>query len=102
MKTSYHYLASLASAATVYLIRMVPFLVIRGPLKSRFFRSFLYYVPYVTLSVMTFPAILTVTNNLWAGAIALIAGVIAAWLSENLFIVALTCCAAVFLAGAIL
>lgn len=96
------YLAILAGAVTIYAVRTVPFLMIRKPIQSRFIRSFLYYLPYVTLSVMTFPAILTVSDSIWPGVIALAAGVIAAWLSENLFVVAIACGAAVFLAEAFL
>ena len=93
------YLAIAVMAATIYAIRVMPFLFIRKPIRNRFIRSFLYYVPYVTLAVMTFPAILTVTDNIWAGAAALIAGIIAAWLSRALFVTAITCCVAVFLVG---
>ena len=93
------YLAIAVMAATIYAIRVMPFLFIRKPIRNRFIRSFLYYVPYVTLAVMTFPAILTVTDNIWAGAAALIAGIIAAWLSRDLFVTAITCCVSVFLVG---
>ncbi len=93
------YLSIAIMAATIYAIRVMPFLFIRKPIRNRFIRSFLYYVPYVTLAVMTFPAILTVTDNIWAGAAALIAGIIAAWLSRDLFVTAITCCVAVFLVG---
>jgi len=93
------YLAIAIMAATIYAIRVMPFIFIRKPIRSRFIRSFLYYVPYVTLAVMTFPAILTVTDNIWAGAAALVAGIIAAWLSGDLFVTAITCCVAIFLVG---
>ena len=82
---------------TVYLIRLLPFLFLRKPIKNRWFRSFLSYVPYVTLSVMTFPAILTAARIPAAGAAALIVGVIVAWWRGDLFTVALSCCAVVFL-----
>ena len=82
---------------TVYLIRLLPFLFLRKPIKNRWFRSFLSYVPYVTLSVMTFPAILTAARMPAAGAAALIVGVIVAWWRGDLFTVALTACAVVFL-----
>lgn len=59
------YLYILVMAGVTYLIRVLPLTLIRRPIKSRFFRSFLYYVPYVTLSVMTFPAILTATSSVW-------------------------------------
>ncbi|MGI6107534.1 MAG: AzlD domain-containing protein [Lachnospiraceae bacterium] len=91
------YGALLLMILTIYLIRLLPFLFLRKPIKNRWFRSFLYYVPYVTLSVMTFPAILSAAETPAAGAAALIVGVIVAWFRGDLFTVALTCCAVVFL-----
>ena len=96
------YLSLLIMALTIYAIRLLPFLFIRKPIRNRLFRSFLYYVPYVTLAVMTFPAILTATDHVAAGAAALIAGLIAAWISEDLFAVAISCCVVVFVMGLIL
>ena len=66
-------------AITSYLIRVLPLTLIRKPIKNRFIRSFLYYVPYVTLAVMTFPAIIDATATPLAGALALIAGIFMAW-----------------------
>ena len=71
--------------------------LLRKPIKNRFIQSFLYYVPYVTLAVMTFPAILDATQSQWSGAAALIVGLIVAWLGADLFKTAVTCCAVVFL-----
>ena len=87
---------------TLYVIRLLPFLFIRGEIKNRFFRSFLHYVPYVTLAVMTFPAIVLATEDIGAGIAALIAGVIVAWFSGNLFITASCCCIAVLIMSLIL
>ena len=61
-----------------------------------FLRSFLYYVPYVTLAVMTFPAIMTVTQSPIAGAAAMAVGIVSAWCGLGLFPVSLLCCATVF------
>ena len=80
-----------------YLLRVVPLTLIRKPLQNRFIRSFLYYTPYVTLAVMTFPAIVTETRTPWSGGLALAFGIVAAWFGWNLFQVAATCCAVVFL-----
>ncbi len=91
------YLSLLIMCGTVYLIRLLPLLFLRREIKSRFIRSFLYYVPYVTLAVMTFPAILSVTENVWCGVAALAVGLLLAWLHGGLVTVALGCCAAVFL-----
>ena len=96
------YAALLIMALTIYSIRLVPFLFLRKPIKSRLFRSFLYYVPYVTLAVMTFPAILTVTGDIRTGAASLAVGLLVAWLSGDLFAVAVSCCVTVFLVALIL
>lgn len=92
------YLALTVMALTVYVIRVSPLLFLRKPIKNRWFRSFLYYVPYVTLSVMTFPAILTVTENPLCGFFALIVGVLISWFFGDLFAVSIACCITVFAA----
>lgn len=86
---------------TLYVIRLLPFLFIRGEIKNRFFKSFLHYVPYVTLAVMTFPAIVMATDNIWSGIAALVVGLLAAWFKGDLFFVAVSCCATVFVTGLI-
>lgn len=91
----YVYLAIMA--CVTYAIRVLPLTLIRKQIKNRFLRSFLYYVPYVTLAVMTFPAIVNATQSPAAGAAALIIGVIAAWMGAGLFPVSVLCCAVVFI-----
>ena len=66
-------LSILTAALVTYLVRVLPLTLIRKPIRSRFLRSFLYYVPYVTLAVMTFPAIVQATEQPIAGAAALVA-----------------------------
>ena len=83
--------------AVSYTIRILPLTLIRREIKNRFLRSFLYYVPYVTLAAMTFPAILHATDSVWSGLAALIVGVLVAWFSGNLFFVAAAGCVVVFL-----
>ena len=84
-------------AAVTYLIRMLPFVVFRKPIKNRFIRSFLYYVPYAVLGAMTFPAILYSTSNLISAAVGLAVSVILAWLGRGLLTVAVSACVAVYL-----
>ena len=79
-------------ALVSYAIRVLPLTLIRKPIKNRFIQSFLYYVPYVTLAVMTFPA----TQSPVAGAVALVVGILAAWFGASLFQVSVACCAVVF------
>ncbi|MBQ1231124.1 MAG: AzlD domain-containing protein [Clostridia bacterium] len=91
------YIYILIMAGVTYLIRVAPLTLIRKPINNKFIKSFLYYVPYVTLAVMTFPAIIDVTQSAWAGAAALIIGVVAAYFGAGLFKVAVSCCAVVFI-----
>ena len=83
-------------AGVTYLIRVLPLTLIRKEIKNQTIRSFLFYVPYVTLAVMTFPAIIQATNSMWAGLAALIAGIALAWFGGSLFQVAVAACAVVF------
>ena len=94
MKT---YLYLFVMAATTYLIRVLPLTLIRKPIRNQFLRSFLYYVPYLTLAVMTFPAIMNATQSPIAGAAAMLVGILAAWRGLALFPVSLRCCATVFI-----
>lgn len=91
------YLYILVMAGVSYAIRALPMTVFRKPIRSRFFQSFLFYVPYVTLAVMTFPAILHATQSQISGAAALVVGLAAAWLGADLFKTAVVCCAVVFI-----
>lgn len=93
---TYLYIAIMA--AVTIAIRVLPLTLIRKQIKNQFLRSFLYYVPFVTLSVMTFPAIIDATNTPLAGALALTAGVILAWRGASLFSVSAACCLVVFAA----
>ncbi len=79
------------------LIRVAPMVLIKGRIKNRFVRSFLYYVPYVTLAVMTFPDMMLSTPTPLTGGIALLAGIIAAWFRLGLFPVAAICCVITYL-----
>lgn len=93
------YLYILVAALVIYLIRMLPLTLIRREIKNPFIKSFLYYVPYVTLAVMTFPAILSATGSTvsaWAG---FLTGLVIAYVDGNLFKVSLGACAAVFVTG---
>ncbi len=90
------YVYILLMAAVSLCIRVLPLTLIRKQIKNRYLQSFLYYVPYVTLAVMTFPAIMDATQSPVAGAAALLAGIIAAWLGAGLFPVSMLCCLVVF------
>ena len=89
------YLYIAVMALTTYAIRVLPLTLIRKPIRSAFLRSFLYYVPYVTLAVMTFPAITTATRSPIAGAAAMVAGILCAWVGLGLLPVSLLCCGTV-------
>ena len=94
MYNNYIYIAVMALVS--YTIRILPLTLIRKPIKNQFIQSFLYYVTYVTLSVMTFPAIVQATQSPVSGALALVVGIAAAWFGASLFQVSVACCAVVF------
>ncbi len=87
----------LVMAVTTYLIRVLPLTLIRKPIKNKFIRSFLYYVPYVTLSVMTFPSIITTTSSIYSGAAGFLAALVLAFCGAGLLKVAVGACGIVFL-----
>ena len=91
----YLYIATMA--LTTYLIRVLPLTIFRKPIKSRFLRSFLHYVPYACLTAMTFPAILSSTASVISGAAALIVAVVLAYRGKSLLTVSLAASAAVML-----
>ena len=84
-------------AGVTYLIRMLPLTIFRKPIKSRFLRSFLHYVPYACLTAMTFPAILSSTAAVISGAAALVVAVALAYRGKSLLTVSLAASAAVML-----
>ena len=89
------YLYIFTMALTTYLIRVLPLTIFRKPIRSRFLRSFLHYVPYCCLTAMTFPAILSSTATVVSGAAALIVGVILAYRGKSLLTVSVAASAAV-------
>lgn len=80
-----------------YLIRTLPLTLMRRKIKNVYVRSFLHYVPYVTLTVMTFPDILKVTDNWISGMAAMVAGVLLAWKGASLLKVAIACCITLYI-----
>ena len=96
------YACILAMAVTTYLIPMLPLTVFRKPVKSRFVKSFLHYVPYACLAAMTFPAIMFDTTYILSGIAALVIAVFLAFRGKSLLTVSLASCATVFLCERIL
>ncbi|MBQ1252271.1 MAG: AzlD domain-containing protein [Firmicutes bacterium] len=96
------YLYILVMFGVSYLIRVLPVTLIRKEIKNQFLKSFLYYVPYVTLAVMTFPAIVHATQSPVSGIAALVVGLVTAWCNFGLFKVAASCCITVLLMELIL
>jgi branched-subunit amino acid transport protein len=92
----YIYIYIFVMAFATWLMRVAASLVMKKPIENRFFQSFLYYVPYVTLAVMTFPDIIHSTSSVWSGLLALIVGGALAFSGRSLFTVAVLSCAAVF------
>lgn len=91
------YIYIFEAAAVSCLIRVLPLTLIRRKIENPFLRSFLYYVPYVTLAVMTFPAIISAPQFPFAGILALAVGIAAAWKGINMVGIAVLCCVVVFI-----
>ncbi len=91
------YIYILVMAAVTYLIRMLPLTIVKTEIKNKYIRSFLYYVPYVTLSVMTFPAILSATAGLYSALAGFVIALIVALRGGSLVKVALAAVLTVFI-----
>lgn len=90
------YLYIAVMAGVTYLIRMIPLTLIRREINNRFIKSFLYYVPFVTLAVMTFPAILESTASIWSALAGFLTAVVLAYFGRSLFQVSIAACVVVF------
>lgn len=91
------YIYILIMAGVTYLIRVLPLTLIKKEIKNKTIRSFLYYVPYVTLAVMTFPAIIGEGDGVYAAGGAFLASVLLAWFGRSLFQVSVAACVVYFL-----
>lgn len=96
-KQFFIYLAILA--LSTYLIRAIPFVLVRKRITNPFVRSFLYYIPYTVLAAMTFPAALYATGNIAAAACGIAVAVLLAIREKGLTVVALASSITVFAAG---
>jgi branched-subunit amino acid transport protein len=91
------YIYILVMAVTTYLIRVLPLTLLKKPIQNRFIKSFLHYVPAACLAAMTFPAILSATENVISGAVGLAVAVLLALKKKSLIVVAIASCLSVFL-----
>lgn len=91
----------LVMALTTYLVRMLPMTLFRKKIKSRFARSFFYYIPYAVLAAMTLPAILYSTDGYLSALAGLAVAVVLSWMNQSLIVVSLAACVAAFLVGLI-
>ena len=96
------YLYLLVTAGTTYLVRMLPLVLMKGKIRSRFLLSFLHYIPYAVLSVMTIPAIFSATGNVRTAAAGFAVALVLAWRGKSLLTVAAAACAAVLMAELLL
>lgn len=91
------YIYILVMAVVTYLIRVLPLTLIKKEIKNRTIRSFLFYVPYVTLAVMTFPAILSASDSMAAATVGFLVALVLAWLRKSLFFVSVSACVVVYI-----
>ena len=97
------YLYIFTMAVTTYLVRMLPLTLLRKPIRSRFIRSFLAYIPYAVHGAMTFPDVFYSTGDVRTAVCGVAVAVLLAWRGRSLLTVAVAACCAVALAqGALL
>lgn len=89
-------------AGVTYLVRMIPFTLMRRKISSKFLKSFLYYIPYAVLSAMTIPAIFYSTGNMITAVAGTVAAVILAYFGLPLIVVALAASGTAFIVGLII
>ena len=89
-------------AGVTYLIRMLPLVLIKKKIENVFIKSFLYYIPYAVLGVMTFPAIFSSTGNIITATAGCVTALILAWFEKSLLTVAACASGAVLVAQLIL
>ena len=75
-------------SGSTYLVRALPFALVKHNIENRFVRSFLYYIPYAVLAAMTFPSVIYSTGNIASGIVGLIVGGIFAFKGKSLTLVA--------------
>ena len=96
-----HYFAVylLIMALVTYALRAVPFMMFRRKVRNRFFRSFLYYIPYTVLAAMTFPAVLYATASPVPAALGTATALFLAYRGKGMVFVSLSACAVALLSG---
>ncbi len=95
MNTKEFLIYLLIMAGSTYLVRAIPFALMRKKIKNRFVNSFLYYIPYTVLAAMTFPSALYATGNVISASVGLAAAILVSLKTKSLTIVALTACISV-------
>ncbi len=82
--------AVMLMAIVTYLPRALPIVLVKSKLNSRFIKSFLYYVPFAVLGAMTFPSILSSTQNTWSATIGMLVAVVLSYFEKTLLTVAIS------------
>ncbi len=102
MKLSTYFIYLAIIVISTYLIRVIPFVLVRHQIENRFIKSFLHYIPYAVLTAMTIPAIFTATSSIISACVGFIVAVVLALNGKSLTVVALISCAGVYLTELIL
>ena len=102
MNNTQYFIYLLLIAGSTYLIRAIPFNLIKKKITNKYINSFLHYIPYTVLASMTFPSALFVTGNIITASIGLLVALILALKKCSLTVVAIFSCVAVFIAELII
>lgn len=84
-------------ALITYLLRSIPFAVLKNKVENPFFQSFLFYIPYTVLAAMTVPAILYCTTSVLAAAVGMIIAILLSLKGGGLLKVAIAASVVVFI-----
>ena len=86
-------------AVVTYVIRALPITIFRKEIKSRWLKSFLYYIPYAVLGAMTFPAIFFSTGSVLSAALGLVGALVTAYLDKGLMAAAVVSVVIAYVCG---
>ena len=76
-------------ALTTYFIRVTPMAVFHRKLENRWFKDFMFYIPFCVLAAMTFPDVIYSTKSLTSGVVATVVALIMSWRKRDLLTVAI-------------
>ena len=97
MNLAYMLIGCAVMFAVTYATKAIGLLFVKKPIKNKYVKSFLYYLPYSVLAVMVFPTILFSTSTIWSGVAGTLVALVLAYFRRGLLVVSVASIATVFL-----